>query len=237
MKKNKNVANIRLNSVEQFKSLYRLSDKIVDLVRRNTQDIRLKRMHHFFRIMKPSIKEIILDVGGNPELWTLCGFNGQIVLLNLEKHETFRTKYPNWRYIQGDGRCLKFPDKSFDIVFSNSVIEHVGDWDDQKAFAHETRRVGKRYWIQTPNKNFPFEPHFNFPMFQFLSSSIQTKIATFWPFSFPKRYGHRIASDLKEIMQNTRLLTIAEMQILYPDGEFWEERLFCLIKSIVAYRC
>ena len=124
-----------------------------------------------------------------------------------------------------------------DIVFSNSVGDHVGDWGDQKAFAHQTSCVGKGYWIQTPNKNFPIEPHWYFPLFQFLPLSVHEEIAVFWPFSFPRRYGHRMAEDLKDMVRNIRPLKVEEMRSLFPDGDLWEERLFGFIKSIVVYRC
>ncbi|MEM2045934.1 MAG: class I SAM-dependent methyltransferase, partial [Candidatus Bathyarchaeia archaeon] len=58
-------------------------------------------------------------------------------------------------WIIGDARCMPFKDKSFDVVFSNSVIEHVGNYDDQKMCAEEIRRVGKCYFVQTPNFYFP----------------------------------------------------------------------------------
>jgi hypothetical protein len=54
-------------------------------------------------------------------------------------------------------------DQEYDIAFSNSVIEHVGDWERQAAFASEIRRVGKNLWIQTPAKECPIEPHYLAP--------------------------------------------------------------------------
>ena len=62
-----------------------------------------------------------------------------------------------------------FKDKSFDAVFSNSVIEHVGTFEDQKMMANEVIRVTNFYFIQTPNLYFPIEPHFLVPFFQFSS--------------------------------------------------------------------
>lgn len=63
-------------------------------------------------------------------------------------------------YVSGDACCApQYPDKSFDVVFSNSVIEHVGDDEKQAQFALEVRRIGKSYWVQTPSKYFPIEAH------------------------------------------------------------------------------
>lgn len=208
------------------------TDRMMDFVQCSTRGLRLKRMHEFLRILKPSKQETILDVGGYPELWVHFGYTGKIVFLNLEDPKTYREIPPNCEYVQGNGCCLNFPDQSFDIVFSNSVIEHVGDYEDQKAFANGTSRVGKRYWIQTPNKNFPVEPHFNFPLFQFFPKRMRERIALFWPFSFPKRYR----LDLKDFIRDTELLTIEKMQALYPDGKLWKERFFGFVKSIVVYR-
>jgi len=208
-------------------------ETIIDGIRRSTRGLRLKRMQLFLRIMKPSNGETILDIGGYPELWRQCGYQGSVDLLNLSARENFPALPPHYRYIQGDGRCLDFGDKRYDIVFSNSVIEHVGGWASQEAFAHEASRVGKRYWIQTPNKNFPIEPHLNLPLVQFLPLSMRKRVAAVWPFSFVKRWG----MDTDAFIGDLRPLTIGEMQTLFPDGRVWKERLFGFVKSIVAYRC
>lgn len=65
--------------------------------------------------------------------------------------------WQNW--IQADGRKLPFGDKSFDLVFSNAVIEHVGQKEDQLIFVREHDRVGKSWIFTTPNRMFPIESH------------------------------------------------------------------------------
>ena len=114
----------------------------------------------------------ILDLGGWQEFWEVMGFTDtphKIILLNL--HE-IQVRYPNFTSLVGDARKLDtFTDKSVDVVFSNSVIEHLGTYENQRRMANEVRRVGKRYFIQTPNFFFPIEPHFIFPFFHWLPLS------------------------------------------------------------------
>jgi SAM-dependent methyltransferase len=113
----------------------------------------------------------ILDVGGTQTFWDTSGFFDEkmnllrITLMNVRKVPVSR---PNFNSIVGDARDLKeFKENQFDVVFSNSVIEHVGDYNDQLQMANEIRRVGKRYFVQTPNLYFPIEPHLFSPFFSF----------------------------------------------------------------------
>jgi hypothetical protein len=78
------------------------------------------------------------------------------------------------------------PDKSIDLVHSNSVIEHVGLWPDMCAMADEVLRVGVSGWIQTPAWEFPIEPHFRLP---FVRTTIATEnvmgVAALWIYGYP----------------------------------------------------
>ena len=112
----------------------------------------------------------ILDVGGSHMVWETIGLVDQpdvhITILNLEQEEC---RYKNVHSVVGDARDMRgFHGCQFDIVYSNSVIEHVGNMEQMVRMASEVRRVGRRYFVQTPNRYFPIEPHFVFPMFQFL---------------------------------------------------------------------
>jgi hypothetical protein len=67
---------------------------------------------------------------------------------------------PPWiEYVMGDGCNLPFDDDAFDLVFSNAVIEHVGDADRQQRFVREHARVGRSWMLTTPNRWFPVEAH------------------------------------------------------------------------------
>jgi len=197
-------------------------------------------MRMFLYIMKPTAQTSILDVGGLPRTWLECGYRGSIFFCNIESPQHYRSAHGIPRgntYVQADGCFLPFPNKSFDIVFSNSVIEHVSTFKMQMLFANEISRVGKSYWVQTPCKTFPIEPHFNFPFFQWLPFSIRKKIATIWPFSWGKKWGEIDRYNVKDYLEKINLLSLKEIKVLFPDGFIWKERFFGLVKSIVVYRC
>lgn len=118
----------------------------------------------------------LLDVGGTERFWELIEFPGadavHVTLLNLTAQAT---SLPGLSSVVGDARCMDFGDASFDVVFSNSVIEHVGGYEDQRRMADEVRRVGTHFFVQTPNKHF-IEPHFLFPFFQFLPLAVRAHL-------------------------------------------------------------
>src|SRR5690606_38569539 len=112
----------------------------------------------------------ILDLGGTEEYWRdkslIKKNNVSITLLNLSAQPV---SLPNLKSVAGDATNLtQFGDQSFDLVYSNSVIEHLYTFENQKKMAAEIQRVGKRYFVQTPNKYFFIEPHYALPLFQFL---------------------------------------------------------------------
>jgi hypothetical protein len=130
-------------------------------------------------------------------------------------------------------RKLQADDRSFDIVFSNSVIEHVGDHHDQLRMAEEVRRVGKRYFVQTPNKYFPIEPHFLFPFFQFLPLGLRVRLMQNFHLGwFPKTPERQKA---REIVTGIRLLDRCEFRSLFPDATIYDEKVLGITKSFVAY--
>ncbi len=119
---------------------------------------------------------------------------------------------------------------AYDIVYSNSVIEHVGTWEDQLAFANEALRVGRSLW--TPAYSCPVEPHYLGLFSHWFPASWHVRIAR-----WTSGVGLTGAADLQSIASTTRLLTMKEFRILFPDCEIWTERLFVLFpKSFVALR-
>lgn len=198
---------------------------------------RRNRSAFFVEFLKTIPKEQIniLDVGGTVFYWRDIGLLGdqqlKITILNLELD---KSNYPNVTSMLGDARNMyQFSRKEFDVVFSNSVIEHLESFDDQKKMASEVQRVGKRYYMQTPNYYFPIEPHFFLPGFQFLPLSIRVMLLRNFNLGWYKKMSD---PDLarKEI-ESVRLLTRRELAELFPGGRIIEEKLIGLTKSLVIF--
>jgi hypothetical protein len=132
---------------------------------------------------------------------------------------------PNVTVMEADGTALPFSDRQFPVAFSSSVIEHVPQ-RLQAAFAAEIRRVSDRYYVQTPNRYFPIEPHYQFPFFQFLPERVQRALN--------KRFalGFRPKGTFDEIT----LLSAADMKRLFPDATIHREKVLGLTKSLMAVR-
>lgn len=200
--------------------------------------LRGRRFAVFLKLLKkipPPVK--ILDVGGRPYIWEreVLGQNEtncSITIINTEKLET---QTPNIVALVGDARNMhQFKDNEFDIVFSNSVIEHVGDYQDQPKMANEIRRIGKRYFVQTPNKYFPIEPHFIFPLFQFLPRYLQ--ILLIKNFSLGNRGKAHSSEHAEEIVESIKLLDKRGFMNLFPGSHLFEEKIGFFVKSFVAYK-
>jgi len=198
------------------------------LMNKTSDSFRKKRMVRFIDLLRVNQKDKILDVGGLPDFWHGVGLAENVTLLNRnESPESNSIKT-----IKGDARNMNmYSNKSIDIVFSNSVIEHVGNFSDQKLMAKEIQRIGKKYWVQTPNKHFPIELHFCFPFLQYLPRIFQDIIVQYWPFSFPKKWG---LDPIKEL-NHLRLITYSEMKILFPNSIIIKERFMGFTKSLIAY--
>ncbi len=175
----------------------------------------------------------ILDVGGVEDFWEQAGFppNCHFTILNLDAPAP---RHDNVVTIEGDARDLsRFGDKSFDLVFSNSVIEHVGTLDDQRRMADEVRRVARDYFVQTPSFWFPVEPHAVFPIFHWLPVPVRAWLLNH--FSLGHLGRRRDAADALAVVKSIRIMRESELRRLFPDGQMWQEKLFGRTKSLTVY--
>lgn len=176
----------------------------------------------------------ILDIGGMAYFWKdkelLKKGLVEITLLNLQKEET---DIPRLHSISGDATDLsEFKDKCFDLVFSNSVIEHLYTWENQKKMAKEIIRVGEKYWVQTPNKHFFVEAHYALPYAQYLPKKLTYFILTKTKLSRGMKWKPEYA---QQYLNEIRLLSIGEMKELFPEARIYKEKLAWMTKSVTAY--
>lgn len=91
-----------------------------------------------------------------------------LTAVGLDPPAEFSVRYPTVAAVQYDGATLPFADRTFDIVWANAVLEHVGDADAQVRFLQELFRVGQTVFLSTPNRFFPIEVHTRFPLVHWL---------------------------------------------------------------------
>jgi hypothetical protein len=173
----------------------------------------------------------VLDLGGTASSWCVAGLRAQhLTIVNIDPFE--QAAEPWMEVIRGDACDGGFG--KFDLVFSNSVLEHVGGHARREQFANVVRESAPAYWVQTPYRYFPIEPHWLFPGFQFLPFRARVEVTRHW------NVGHNPAlKDVGEaaaLVASTELLSATEMRAYFPDGAMWFERFAGIPKSITAYK-
>jgi hypothetical protein len=193
-------------------------------------------MRRFARELEIDAHTRVLDVGGTPETWGMLAVRPRVTLLNTPRTRDELSAASWW--VAGDGRALPFRDRAFDVVFSNSVIEHVGDAASQRRFAREVARVGRAYWVQTPNRWFPVEQHLLTPLVHWLPKVCQRWIVqrfTVWS-ALVRPSPDRRAFYLAHYLDEVRLLGAGEFAALFPEARLIRERVCGWTKSLVAVR-
>jgi 2-polyprenyl-3-methyl-5-hydroxy-6-metoxy-1,4-benzoquinol methylase len=161
-------------------------------------------------------------------------YNVSVTLLNLNVGELSEPD-EHFGCVIGDARQLAFEDGEFDLVHSNSVIEHVGAWQDMEAFASETRRVGRSYYVQTPYFWFPVDPHFyGFPMFHWLPRQAKAWLLANLPLATAGKLP--TSEQALHAVDSVKLLDGHQLRRLFPDAGIQFELLAGLPKSLIAVR-
>ena len=216
-----------------------LGKRLADNSRDDSVATRLRRKR--FVVLRRMIDQCdgpvrILDVGGRLNYWKMMTSEGglstrvHVTLLNVEAP---KVDEPGFSSVSGDGRSMpQFVDQEFDIVFSNSTIEHVGTFEDQRKMADEIRRIGRAYYVQTPNRYFPVEPHFLFPLFQFLPIWMRVWMVQHFALGWYPRLPDKRAA--RREVSGIELLGRGAFVSLFPEAVIHEERYLGLVKSFVA---
>ncbi len=176
----------------------------------------------------------VVDLGGTVSSWDLAPVRpARLVLVNAAVEST--STAGRAEFVEGDACAL--PDglkaESFDLVYSNSVVEHVGGIFRMSQFADSVRSLAPHHWIQTPYRYFPIEPHFLFPGLQFLPLAARAKAIQRWPFSHS---GSVDPADSVAVALGVELVGHTQFEFLFPDSEIIEERALGLTKSLIAVR-
>jgi hypothetical protein len=207
--------------------------------RTRTAAFRAARFQHFLALLD-TIPETsrplrILDVGGESAYWLdkrpLIARPNEITLLNITPENA-----RDFQSIRGDARSMPdFADNAFDVVHSNSVIEHVGQWRDMMAMANEVRRVAPAYFVQTPYFWFPVEPHAQTPLLHWLPESWRFRLVMMRKFGPYWAKGETVDQAMRTI-QDATLLDRRMFSALFPDARIVSERFAGLTKSLMAIR-
>jgi hypothetical protein len=198
--------------------------------------LRMRRWE-MFRSAFPTIDNLrVLDLGGTVETWRRAPVRPRhVTVLNLfepgESEDDWITPVTGDACQATEALLNADLETSFDVVFSNSLIEHVGGHARRSELAQQVRQLAPRHWVQTPYRYFPLEPHWLFPGMQHMPVAARVKIAMHWPLV------HTRPANIDQARQDvlwTELMSIAEMRDYFPTSTILHERVLGITKSIIA---
>jgi hypothetical protein len=192
---------------------------------------RQRRMSVFLTRMEVKSSYRIIDLGGTPELWEMVEQDLDITLLNfpevIKSYQQLNFRH-HYHFLAGDACHLTdLKNSKFDLVFSNSVIEHVGSLQRQEAFAETVHKLAPRYWIQTPSLWFPIEAHCGLPFWWFYPQPIKQ--------AWIHRWQQQGRVFLWQQMSETQVLTRRRLRFLFPKAQIYTEYVVGFPKSYSMY--
>jgi hypothetical protein len=165
---------IQEDTIENFFTFFTFgfAKKAADLLNRKRSEM----FNIFLNEIGPKADESILDVGVTVSDFPAANYlesnysqPRNITALSLENPAQLKKIYPDICFVQGNGKALDFPDRSFDVVYSHAVIEHTGNRHEQQKFLSELVRVARRaVFFTTPNGSHPLELHTGLPILHYL---------------------------------------------------------------------
>jgi len=181
----------------------------------------------------PNISDMrVLDLGGSIHFWFESGLIDhvkQVIIYNISASEVdiSNQSSPKVTFKLYDGRNLPETDASFDLVLSNSVLEHI-PLSGRMQVAKEIVRVGRRGFVQTPAFEFPLEPHFVMPFVHWFPRSIGRLLIRLSPWALLSRHSAKVQDAY---FAEVQLLTKSDVQDLFPKKRVEAERLLGLPKA------
>jgi hypothetical protein len=187
-------------------------------------------MARFEGIFAPRPGTRVIDLGGTSDIWNLVKTPLDLTILNLPGtiHNENAKSHHRFTFLEGDAtRVDDYSDNSFEIAFSNSVIEHVGEEANEWKFAGEVRRLAPSYYVQTPSVYFPLEAHSGIPFWWALPRFVRARLQERWAKTLP---------DWGEMVAHTTVISRRQLQRYFFDGTIRTERLLGISKSYYVYR-
>jgi hypothetical protein len=181
----------------------------------------------------PDIQSMsVIDLGGRADAWRWAPVRpGHVHVVNLETPDP---SPPEWMEVD-QGNACELPStirsRRYDLVFSNSVLEHVGGHRQRVAFAESVHALSDRHWVQTPYRYFPIEPHWLFPWFQHLPVALRILISQHWPLLHTPSKEYSAAA---QAVLSVELLSKTEMKYYFPGSTIVSERIGPVSKSLIA---
>jgi SAM-dependent methyltransferase len=207
------------------------------IYRRMYPVFRCRRVKRFLHTLSPRDGDKLIDLGGEPAFWQYVDRELDVHCVNLE-YPDFNDRDSRAALRCSIGDCCDLAgeaDDSYDIVFSNSVIEHVGDLERQAAFARTAIRLGSRLWIQTPARIFPVEPHWFALFIHWFPKRFQYRL--FWFALRHRLAGVRLTKEeIRQQVDDVRLLTKGELKKMFPGCRIITERFLLWPKSYIVVR-
>jgi hypothetical protein len=159
----------------------------------------------------------VLDLGGTTNTWL------QEAPVQ-PKHVTIVNTYPlvdpglHWMTVtMGDATTMRYWGDRVDFVYCNSVIEHVGGHERRVGLAETVVKLAPEFWVQTPYRYFPLEPHWRFPGMQFLPTNARAAISRNW-IGNPGYRGKTKGESIEDVL-SIELLTKTEMRWYFPTAD------------------
>ena len=218
------------------------------IVKRYQRKFRERRFSKVLQIIERQLegKEQlrILDAGGLVGYWRMLPEHlrdrVRITIINrdhiVEDDRSVDADGLNIELCAGDACDMpQYADGSFDIVHSNSVIEHVGGYRQMMQFSAEVRRVGVAYYVQTPNFWFPIDPHNGMPFLHWLPDPLRAALASRFTMGMHKKLDY--SEVLLARIQHCRMISFRMLREFFPDADFTKEKFLLLFnKSLIASR-
>lgn len=176
----------------------------------------------------------VIDLGGRVDTWLRAPMQpAHVHVVNLERPGA--DSLPAWLKFDHADACDLPPairSGHYDLVFSNSVMEHLDGHGRRAAFADSVHALSDRHWIQTPYRYFPIEPHWLFPWFQHLPAAARVYVSRRWPLVHTR--GVQNGSSTFDAVKEVELLSRTDLRAYFPKSRIVGERIGPLLKSITA---